>query len=77
MIMEQNWLLGSDEEAAWKYVWHCRGKLKRAFKRNMALVRNLEIEAYGENSFYYLRETGQYEEPTSEGGYDFAEELHA
>jgi hypothetical protein len=77
VIIERNWLLGPDEDAAWKFVEHCRSKMRRAYKRNMVLVRRLEKEYYGENSFYYLRETGQYVEPEQEEEEDLAGELDA
>lgn len=70
VVIERNWLLGPDDDQAWRYVQHCRSKMKRAYKRNMALIRKLEKEYYGNNSFYYLRETGQYTEPTREEAED-------
>ena len=77
VVIERNWLLGPDEDAAWKFVEHCRGKMKREYKRNMTLVRRLEKEYYGENSFYYHRETGQYVEPEQEEEEDLTGELDA
>jgi len=41
----------------------------------MRLVRLLEREYYGENSFYYLREIGQYQEPACEEGDNLMEGL--
>ena len=72
-IVERNWLLGPNDEAAWKFVKGCRRRMKKTFRANMGLVRELEKEYYGENSFYYLHETGQYKAPTHEE----AEEEHS
>ena len=49
--------------------------MAKAFRRNMCLVRVLEKEYYGDNSFYHLRETGQYQEPTCAEGDDLMEGL--
>jgi len=38
VVMERNWLLGPDEDKAWKFLEHCRKKMKWAYKRNMALI---------------------------------------
>ena len=67
--------MGPDEDKAWKFVVNCFEKMKRAYKRNMALIQILERECYGENSFYCLQETSRYKEPMREEGEDLAIEL--
>ena len=75
VIIERNWLLRADADPSWIFIERCRERLAKAFRRNMRLVRLLEREYYGENSFYYLREIDQYQEPACEEGDNLMEGL--
>ena len=59
-------LLGSSDSASRKLVRKCRKRMIKAYKANMAIIRELEIEQYGENSYYRLMESGQYRIPRFE-----------
>ena len=49
--------------------------MAKVFRRTMRLLRVLEKQYYGDNSYYHLRETGQYQEPTCEEGDNLIEGL--
>ena len=60
-------LLGPNDSASRKLVKKCRKRMIKAYKANMVIIRELEIELYGENSYYRLIESGRYRAPRFEG----------
>jgi hypothetical protein len=62
-------LLDADERRSWKFVEGCRSRMAAAFKKNMQLIRELEKECFGENSYYALKESGKYRFPKFEGDF--------
>ena len=60
-------LLGPNDYASRKLVKKCRKRMIKAYKDNMVIIRELEIELYGENSYYRLIESGRYRAPRFEG----------
>ena len=65
--MELAALLGPSDSASRKLVRKCRKRMIKVYKANMAIIRELEIEQYGENSYYRLIENGRYRAPRFEG----------
>ena len=60
-------LLGPNDSASRKLVKKCRKRMVKAYKANMVIIRELEIELYGQNSYYRLIESGRYRAPRFEG----------
>ena len=67
-------LLGDDDHASHTFVTECRRRMAAAYKANMIIIRELEKEHYGSESYYRLVETGQYRAPQFEGDYSRSEE---
>ena len=53
-------LLGPNDSTSRKLVKKCRKRMIKAYKANMVIIRELEVELYGENSYYRLIESGRY-----------------
>ena len=45
-------LLGPSDPASRKLVKNCGKRMIKAYKANMVIIRELEIELYGEKSYY-------------------------
>ena len=70
-------LLGQDDLASLMFVKDCENQMAAEYKTNMAIIRELEMVYYGQNSYYRLVEPGRYRAPRFEGDYvtdDEAEE---
>ena len=66
-------LLGPNDSASRKLVTQCRQRMIKAYKANMVIIRELQIELYGENSYYRLIESRQYRALRFEGDCVLAE----
>ena len=66
-------LLGLNDSASRKLVKKCRKRMIKVYKANMVIIRELEMELYGENSYYRLIESGRYRAPRFEGDCVLAE----
>ena len=62
-------VLGNEDSAAWEFVNSCRQRLINRYKYNMGIIRDIEKNAYGKNSYFRLLECGLYREPQFEGDY--------
>ena len=58
--------LGPSDPASRKLVKRCRKRIIKAYKANIVIIRELEIELYGENSYYRLIVRGRYHAPRFE-----------
>ena len=66
-------LLGPSDPVSRKLVKRCRKRMIKPYKANMVIIRELEIEVYGENSHYRLIESGRYRALRFEGDCVLAE----
>ena len=66
-------LLGPSDPASRKLVKTCRKRMIKAYKANMVIIRELETELYGENSYYRLIESRRCCAPRFEGDSVLAE----
>ena len=53
-------LLGPNDSASRKLVKRSRKRMIKAYKANMVIIWELGIKLYGENSYYWLIESGRY-----------------
>jgi hypothetical protein len=52
VLMERDTILGKDKEAAWKMIEGGRREMKRAWKDGFEKMMTLEMEVYGDNSYF-------------------------
>ena len=62
-------VLGKDDAAAWDFVNTCRHKMKRMYKHNMTITRDVEKARYGKDSYFRLVENRLFVTPKFEGDY--------
>ena len=63
-------VLGNDDTAAWDFVNTCRHKMKRMYKHNMTIIRDVKKARYRKDSYSRLIENGLFVTPKFEGDYN-------
>ena len=67
--LEAGIVLGNDDAAAWDFVNTYRYKMKRMYKHNITIIRDVEIPRYGKDSYFRLVENGLFVTPKFEDDY--------
>ena len=62
-------VLGNDNAAAWDFVNTCRHKMKRMYKHNKTIIRDVEKARFGKDSYFRLVENGLFVTAKFEGDY--------
>ena len=62
-------VLGNDDAAAWEFVKACRHRMKRTYKDNMIIIRDVDKTRYGKDSYFRLVENSLFVTPKFECDY--------